>query len=162
VSQGEEQYARSLFVGATLRTLRERVRLPDGRKLTQRALADRLGIQSAAVSNWETEKNAPSAEKLSRIADELGCEVGDFFGRTIPHSAPQPPAFPDQDFLAQLFVALFTEGVPRLSAEEALGLTGALITEARTPPDSSTGVPIAVEASIRVRTLLRHLRRWRL
>jgi transcriptional regulator with XRE-family HTH domain len=152
--QGEETHARLVFQGATLKSLRQR------RRLTLRALAQRLGVTYQAVHNWEKGINDPSAELLPVIAQELECEIGDLYLRTVP---PPPPmvqgSVADQDFLEELFAALLLEGVPRQSAEEARDLAARLVTEARTPPDRATGVTAAAEALIRVRTLLRQRRR---
>jgi transcriptional regulator with XRE-family HTH domain len=153
-AQGEETHARLVFQGATLKSLRQR------RRLTLRALAQRLGVTYQAVHNWEKGINDPSADLLPIIAQELECEIGDLYLRT----APSPPAMmeapvADQDFLQELFAALLLEGVPRQSAEEARDLAARLATEARTPPDRATGVSAAAEALIRVQTLLRQRRR---
>jgi transcriptional regulator with XRE-family HTH domain len=150
MSQGEETNARLEFQGATLKSLRQR------RRLTLRALAQRLGVTYQAVHNWEKGINDPSAELLPAIAQELGCEIGDLYLKPVPLPAPiTQAAVADQDFLEELFAALLLEGVPRQSAEQARDLAARLVTEARTPPDRATGVSAAAEALIRVRTLLR-------
>jgi transcriptional regulator with XRE-family HTH domain len=154
MSQRGETYARLAFQGATLKSLRHR------RRLTLRALAQKLGVTYQAVHSWEKGISDPSADLLPIIAQELGCEIGDLYLRT----APPPPTMAhtsasDQDFLLELFAALLLEGVPRQSAEEARELAVRLVTEARTPPDHATGVSAAAEALIRVRTLLRQRKR---
>ena len=151
----EGTYARVVFQGATLRFLRQ------GKKLSLRALAERLGVTYQAVHNWEKGVNDPSADLLPIIAEELGCEIGDLYHERIappPRTTSSPPPA-SQDFLQQLFVALLLEGVPRQSAEEARDLATRLVTEARTPPDHATGATAAAEALIRVRTLLRQRKR---
>jgi transcriptional regulator with XRE-family HTH domain len=150
MSQRGEAYARLVFQGATLKTLRQR------QSLTLRTLAQRLGVTYQAVHNWEKGINDPSAELLPIIAQELGCEIGDLYLRTVPPPSTMMniPAS-DQDFLQDLFTALLLEGAPRQSAEEARELAARLVKEARTPPDHATGVSAAAEALIRVRTLLR-------
>ena len=154
IPQGEDAYARLAFQGATLKSLRQR------RRLTLRALAQRLGVTYQAVHNWEKGINDPSADLLAIIAQELQCEIGDLYLRTVPPPPPtvEAPAA-DQDFLQELFAALLREGIPRQSAEEARDLAARLATEARTPPDRATGVTAAAEALIRVQTLLRQRRR---
>jgi transcriptional regulator with XRE-family HTH domain len=143
-----------MFQGATLKTLRER------RRLALRPLAQRLGVTYQAVHNWEKGINDPSADLLPILANELGCEIGDLYLKTVPQLAPntQVPVA-DQDFLQELLAALLLEGVPRQSADEARDLAARLATEARTPPDHATGVTAAAEALIRVRTLLRQRKR---
>ena len=113
-----------------------------------------------AVHNWEKGINHPSADLLPILANELGCEIGDLYLKSAPAAPPAievPVA--EQDFLQELFGALLLEGVPRQSAEEARDLATRLVTEARTPPDHATGVTVASEALIRVRTLLRQRKR---
>jgi transcriptional regulator with XRE-family HTH domain len=154
MSQRGETYARLVFQGATLKSLRQR------KRLTLRALAQRLVVTYQAVQNWEKGINDPSADLLPSIAQELGCEIGDLYLRT----APPPRTMIDipasnQDFMQELFTALLLEGASRQSAEEARGLAARLVTEARTPPDYTTGVSAAGEALIRVRTLLRQRKR---
>jgi transcriptional regulator with XRE-family HTH domain len=154
MSQRGETYARLVFQGATLKSLRQR------RRLTLRVLAQRLGVTYQAVHNWEKGINDPSADLLPIIAHELECEIGDLYLTTVP---PPPTMIDnsaaDQDFLQELFAALLLEGVPRQSAEEAGELAARLVREARTPPDHATGVSAAAEALIRVRTLLRQRKR---
>jgi transcriptional regulator with XRE-family HTH domain len=149
-----ETYARLVFQGATLKTLRQRWRM------TLHALSQKLGVTYQAVHLWEKGINDPSARLLPIIAQQLGCEMGDLYLET----APAPPTMAhtsasDQDFLLELFAAILLEGVPRQSVEEARELAARLVTEARTPPDHATGVSPAAEALIRVRTLLRQRKR---
>jgi transcriptional regulator with XRE-family HTH domain len=150
MSQRGETYARLMFQGATLKTLRRRQRL------TLRTLAQRLGVTYQAVHNWEKGINDPSAELLPTIAQELRCEIGDLYLGIVPPPSTMidiPGA--DQDFLQELFAAIVIEGIPRQSDEEARELAARLVKEARTPPDPTTGVSASAEALIRVRTLLR-------
>jgi transcriptional regulator with XRE-family HTH domain len=157
VSQDEETYFAPVFQGATLKALRNRVILPNGKKLTLRALGDRLGVSFQAVGNWEAGRNEPEAHMLPMIARELGCQVGDLFSRTLPPAAPplipDPPA--DPGFLQEMLAALLIELIPNQSAEEAKSLAAKIVAESRTPPDPATGAKSGMEALIRVRTLLR-------
>ena len=41
------------------------------RKLTQKQLAEKLGISSSLVSNWEKERNKPSADILADLCAAL-------------------------------------------------------------------------------------------
>lgn len=43
--------------------------------LSQAAVADKLGIKPASVSQWETGKTAPKADRLLEIAALYGCTV---------------------------------------------------------------------------------------
>ena len=154
MSQKEGTYARLAFQGATLKFLRQ------GRKLSLRALAERLRVTYQAVHNWEKGINDPSADLLPIIAQELACEIGSLYLEPV---VPPPLATrghaPADHFLQELFAALLLEGVPRQSAEEARDLASKLVTEARTPPDHVSGVTAAAEARIRVQTLLRQRKR---
>lgn len=157
VSQGEGIYVAPVFQGATLKALRNRVILPDGRRLTLRALGDRLGVSFQAVGNWEAGRNEPEAHQLPMIARELGCQVGDLFVRTLPPVAPpliqEPPD--DPGFLQEMLAALVIELLPNQSAEEAKSLAAKILAESRTPPNPTTGAKSSVEALIRVQMLLR-------
>jgi transcriptional regulator with XRE-family HTH domain len=82
MSQRGETYARLVFQGVTLKSLRQRQRL------TLRALAQRLGVTHQAVHNWEKGINDPSADLLPIIAQELGCEIGDLYLGTVPPRSP--------------------------------------------------------------------------
>lgn len=45
--------------------------------LTQKQLAEALGLDQSAVSNWETGKSEPVINNLRRLADILGCQPAD-------------------------------------------------------------------------------------
>jgi transcriptional regulator with XRE-family HTH domain len=45
--------------------------------LTQKQLAEALGLDQSAVSNWETGKSEPVINNLRRLADILGCNPAD-------------------------------------------------------------------------------------
>ncbi|HIZ55366.1 MAG TPA: XRE family transcriptional regulator, partial [Firmicutes bacterium] len=49
--------------------------------LTQRELADRLGVKHNAVSSWENGKNSIDIEFLFRICEILDISVGEMYGR---------------------------------------------------------------------------------
>jgi len=52
-----------------LRILHERKKS----KLSQAALADRMGIEPSAISHWESHRREPSVTNLLAIADAIGC-----------------------------------------------------------------------------------------
>lgn len=58
-------------MGEKIREFRERA------GLSQRELAQALGIDPSAVSLWETGKNSPTVHNLRRLADILGCNPAD-------------------------------------------------------------------------------------
>jgi len=55
--------------GTTIRCLRER------RKLTQGALAEKIGVSSKTISKWETAKGLPDISLLQPLAQVLGISV---------------------------------------------------------------------------------------
>ena len=48
-----------------------------GAGLTQKQLADELGVESITVSRWEREVTSPSLSRLRRIAELTGTTVSD-------------------------------------------------------------------------------------
>lgn len=49
-------------------------------KITQRALAEQLGISHNTVSQWESCKNSIEAELLFKICEIFGVSVNDMYG----------------------------------------------------------------------------------
>lgn len=45
--------------------------------LTQKQVADALGVTQSAVSLWETGQSLPRAEMLIKIAKLYGCSISD-------------------------------------------------------------------------------------
>lgn len=62
-----------LSIGMKLKILRK------GRKLSQQALADMLGINRATISNYEIGRRSPHINELKRFAEFFGVDLG-FFG----------------------------------------------------------------------------------
>ena len=58
-------------MGAKIRQLRERL------GMTQKQLADALGLRQVAICLWETGENVPTIQNLYRLADILGCDARD-------------------------------------------------------------------------------------
>lgn len=56
-------------VGGLLRTLRRE------KGLTQRALAEQLGVSDRTISKWETGRGAPDISLLSAVSDALGINI---------------------------------------------------------------------------------------
>lgn len=47
--------------------------------ISQKELAQRLGVKQASVCLWESGKNLPRVGRLQKIAEILGCTVEDLF-----------------------------------------------------------------------------------
>ena len=62
------------LTGKRIRALREK------KGITQRELADLLGVTDAAVSKWEHGKNFPDITLLERLSEVLECKVSELLG----------------------------------------------------------------------------------
>lgn len=60
-------------IGRKLRTLRK------GKRLTQKDVADRLGMVRATISNYEVGRRTPHLSDLRRFAELYGVDLG-YFG----------------------------------------------------------------------------------
>lgn len=49
--------------------------------ITQKQLADRVGVERSTVAKWEAGAAFPAASKLPKLAEVLGCTVGDLFAK---------------------------------------------------------------------------------
>lgn len=49
------------------------------KRLTQRKVADRLGLNVSSVTKWETGKSNPRADKLPLLAETLDCTIDELF-----------------------------------------------------------------------------------
>lgn len=47
------------------------------KNLSQKEVADAIGVSDIAVSKWETGKSAPTGENLRKLAVVLGCDPGE-------------------------------------------------------------------------------------
>lgn len=66
-----------------LKTLRE---LAD---MSQRELADRLGLSTVMISQYENGKKMPSRETLTKIATVFGTSVSDLLGESQDDELPE-------------------------------------------------------------------------
>lgn len=60
-------------IGKKLKTLRK------SQRLTQQAVADKIGITRATISNYEIDRRTPNLRDLQKIADFFGVGL-DYFG----------------------------------------------------------------------------------
>ena len=47
--------------------------------ITQKELADRMGVAQPVVCKWESGTISPTAAKIPTLARVLGCEINDLF-----------------------------------------------------------------------------------
>ena len=66
-----------LMLAVCDRTLHPLAALPKGPGLTDGQLAEKCGLRSATISDFEKGKNDPRLSTLKALADGLGLEVGD-------------------------------------------------------------------------------------
>jgi len=62
------------------------------RGLTQRQLAEKLGISQAAVGKWETGTADPRMRQLRALAEALECSIDELCGRQPAAAAPEQAA----------------------------------------------------------------------
>lgn len=55
--------------------------------LSQKDVAERLGVDQSAVSFWETGRNTPRASMLVKLAELYCCTIDELFGREPRDSA---------------------------------------------------------------------------
>ena len=53
--------------------------LREERNIPQKQVAEEMGVQPSAVSNWESEVALPKARQLPLLAQVLGCTISDLF-----------------------------------------------------------------------------------
>ena len=58
--------------------------LREAANLTQVQLADKLGVLSTSVSNWETGVALPKTIILPQLAEIFGCTIDDLYERDSP------------------------------------------------------------------------------
>lgn len=63
--------------GAAIKELRE------GRKLTQRALADLLSVSDKTISKWETGRGLPDISLIGQLAGALGVSVAELLSGSL-------------------------------------------------------------------------------
>ena len=53
--------------------------LREAAAMTQKQVADSMGVLTSAVSNWESEVALPRARQLPQLARVLGCSIDELF-----------------------------------------------------------------------------------
>ena len=70
------------------------VRKADSRNLTQKDMADWLGLERSTYSKYEQGSSEPTFETLCKLADFFGVSVEYLMGRAVtPSSQPSPVSF---------------------------------------------------------------------
>ena len=85
--------------------------LREERQLSQRAVADKLGVTQQAVAKWEAGKAEPDIATINKLADLFGVSVNLLLGRTDP---PVPAKANDRLDIVEPYIA---EGLKQLSPE---------------------------------------------
>ena len=67
-------------LAARIRSARRQMPFDNGRRVSQQALADRIGVHVITVSQWERGKSAPTVANLMAIADATGQPMEFFTG----------------------------------------------------------------------------------
>lgn len=79
--------------------------------LTQRELAEKLGVKNTAVSNWESGNNSVDIETLFHASKIFGVSLADMYGQySTLDPAPSPALTWDQQELLDSYEQLNDEG----------------------------------------------------
>lgn len=69
--------------------------------LTQRQLAEMIGVSNTSISNWEKDLSRPDADLIQKLCAVLHLQPNDFYGAEEPTAARQ--AVSDEDIKFALF-----------------------------------------------------------
>ena len=86
-----------VFFGETIRSARKSL------GLTQRQLADRLGVSNTSVSNWEKGLSRPDADMIQKLCAQLHLQANDFYGTTEMPAENHRRPVNDEDIKFALF-----------------------------------------------------------
>ena len=89
----------SVFFGETIRKARKAL------GLTQRQLAEKLGVGNTSISNWEKGLSRPDADMIQKLCDVLRLQPNEIYGTTEQKqvSGTGKPAVSDEDIKFALF-----------------------------------------------------------
>ena len=90
----------SVFFGEKIRKARKAL------GLTQRQLAQLLGVSNTSVSNWEKGLSRPDADMIQMLCTHLRLQPNDFYAATKTEQAPAEPGkrpVSDEDIKFALF-----------------------------------------------------------
>ena len=71
-----------VFFGEKIRNARKAL------GMTQRQLADRIGVSNTSISNWEKGLSRPDADLIQKLCSALQLQPNDFYGTNETASAP--------------------------------------------------------------------------
>lgn len=71
--------------------------------MTQRQLADRLGVANTSVSNWEKDLSRPDADLIQELCAILGMQPNDFYGTENTRASGSGYTVSDDDIKFALF-----------------------------------------------------------
>ena len=86
-----------VFFGEKIRNARKAL------GLTQRQLAQQLGVSNTSVSNWEKGLSRPDADMIQSLCGILRLQPNDFYGTTEASPENPRPAVSDEDIKFALF-----------------------------------------------------------
>lgn len=110
--------------GEKLRNLRK------DHRLSQQALGDKLGLEGATISRWETAFNLPKPKEIERLAEVFGVPVSVLF-ESSPDLNPSSSGYVSKAELKNIIDDRL--GTPRKpTPEEALAVIAEALTERRT------------------------------
>ena len=87
----------SVFFGEKIRKARKAL------GLTQRQLAQLLGVSNTSVSNWEKGLSRPDADMIQMLCTHLRLQPNDFYGNYETPAEASRPAVTDADIKFALF-----------------------------------------------------------
>jgi len=86
-----------VFFGEKIRSARKSL------GLTQRQLADRLGVSNTSVSNWEKGLSRPDADMIQMLCGILRLQPNDFYGTNEAPAEDPRRSVSDEDIKFALF-----------------------------------------------------------
>jgi len=87
----------SVFFGEKIRNARKSL------GLTQRQLADKIGVSNTSISNWEKGLSRPDADLIQKLCQILCLQPNDFYGTNDAPAENSRRAVSDEDIKFALF-----------------------------------------------------------
>ncbi|GAB2559638.1 helix-turn-helix domain-containing protein [Spirosoma areae] len=77
----------------------------DKRKMSQRLLADLVGVAQSTISHWESELSSPNGEEIKKLAEVFEISVADLFPGAVSTTGGQQRKNNSPTFVQQLHPA---------------------------------------------------------